>query len=82
MNQGREETKVMQVREVRNQEKKDRKHLKMQKQAILDEYGSEAYFCGSSCSECDSQNHRDSEIYELQPDFQREDSDDEEKKDA
>ena len=38
---------------------------------MYDEYGSEAYFCGSSCSECDSHNHQESDFNENQPDFER-----------
>ena len=32
----------------------------------------EAYFCVSSSSECDSQNHQENDQNENQPDFERE----------
>ena len=51
--------------------KEQRKLINKEIQKMYDEYGSEAYFCGSSCSECDSHNHQESEYNENQPDFER-----------
>lgn len=49
----------------KEKKRQQRRHIKKEIQRIKDEYGSEAYFCGSSCSECDTLNHKESEHAEL-----------------
>ena len=59
-----EESKEANFKSFKELKKEQRNQIRKDVQKIKDEYGSEAYFCGSSCSECDAQNHVKSELNE------------------